>query len=260
MELADSFRSILLIFAALAGVSLIEFVIPLRERNRWSRIHLVPNLSLALIALGLNALLNLPMLVALEGAALGGIGVLNLIELPLWADLVLGVLAFDLAWYVNHRTMHRFAWMWRLHRVHHSDPIVDVTTTLRQHPGETLIRFVFLPAFGLAAGASPVAFAISRGLAVMGGYLGHANIALPQPLDRLICMVLVSPDMHKIHHSRDQAFTDRNYSNVFSVWDRLFGTFTPTRHGRTIDYGLDRFDRPDLQGLVPLLQLRRPIA
>lgn len=260
MELADSLRSILMIFAALAGVSLIELAIPLHRRNAWSRAHLVPNLALALIVLGLNALLNLPLLVALEGAATFGFGLLNLLDLPLWADLLLGVLVFDLAWYVNHRTMHRFAWMWRFHRVHHSDPMVDVTTTLRQHPSETLIRFVFLLGFGLAAGASPAAFALSRGLAVMGGYIGHANVALPRRLDLLISTVLVSPDMHKVHHSRDQAFTDRNYSNIFSLWDRLFGTFVPTRHGRTIEYGLDRADQPELQGLVPLLQLRQPAA
>jgi sterol desaturase/sphingolipid hydroxylase (fatty acid hydroxylase superfamily) len=130
---------------------------------------------------------------------------------------------------------------------------VDVTTTVRQHPVEGIIRYVYLAVFGFAVGISPVAFAIYRVWSALHGLFEHANVRLPQWLDTAITFVFSSPNMHKIHHSRDQCFTDRNYSNIFSIWDRLFGTFTASEHGRDVTYGLEGHDMPANQALVGLL-------
>jgi hypothetical protein len=139
---------------------------------------------------------------------------------------------------------------------HHSDPQVDVTTTVRQHPVESVIRYTFLASFAFAFGASPLAFTIYRVWSALHGMCEHANIRLPQWLDTAITFVFSSPNMHKIHHSRHQRFTDRNYTNIFSIWDRLGGTFTPSKHGRDIVYGLEGEDVAERQSTLGLLKRR----
>jgi sterol desaturase/sphingolipid hydroxylase (fatty acid hydroxylase superfamily) len=139
--------------------------------------------------------------------------------------------------------MHKIPGFWRFHRVHHSDPAVDVTTTIRQHPGENVIRYAFLTVAACALGASPGAFAVYRAASVLGGLLEHANIRVPLWLSRLLSLVTSWPYMHKVHHSRLATQTDTNYSNLFSIWDRLFATFTPAREVRTSPTG-SRLRRP----------------
>jgi sterol desaturase/sphingolipid hydroxylase (fatty acid hydroxylase superfamily) len=151
--------------------------------------------------------------------------------------------------------MHKIPAFWRFHAVHHSDPEVDVTTTIRQHPGESVIRYVFLAAFAFALGAGPGAFAVYRLASVLNGLLEHANLRAPLWLDRALSLVTTWPHMHKLHHSRSAAQTDTNFANLFSCWDRAFGTFTPSRFGVNISYGLDGLDDPATQTTVGLLAL-----
>ncbi len=240
---------------AMAFLSVVEAVIPLRKRGAWNAKHLVPNLALTLVTVVLSAALNVGILLGLAWVQSAGWGLLNLVAMPAVPEMLLGIVALDLAWYATHVSMHKSSLLWRLHSVHHSDPAVDVTTTIRQHPGETLIRYVYLAAFGFAAGVSPVAFAVYRLWSALHGQLEHANIRLPQWLDTAITFVFSSPNMHKVHHSRDVRFTDTNYTNIFSVWDRLFGTFIPARHGREIVYGLEGLDDPRDQTTIGLLAL-----
>jgi sterol desaturase/sphingolipid hydroxylase (fatty acid hydroxylase superfamily) len=186
----------------------------------------------------------------LQGA---GLGLFNAYDLPPGLEAVGAILALDLAWCLNHWVMHRVPGLWRFHAVHHSDLALDATTTIRQHPGETMIRFVFLSTAAFALGASPLAFAIYRVWAPLHGMFEHANIKLPHWLDTAISMVFTSPNMHKIHHARERRFTDSNYGNIFSLWDRLFATFTPSKLGANVAYGLDRHDRPEQHSLFALL-------
>jgi sterol desaturase/sphingolipid hydroxylase (fatty acid hydroxylase superfamily) len=151
--------------------------------------------------------------------------------------------------------MHRVPLLWRYHRVHHSDPMVDVTTTIRQHPGESVIRYVSLVAASLALGASPAAFAVYRGWSVLNGLLEHANIRVPPRFDRFMSLVTTWPNMHKIHHSRRPHETDTNYGNIFSIWDRVFLTFTPSHRGTSISYGLDEFNDARSQTISGLLAM-----
>jgi sterol desaturase/sphingolipid hydroxylase (fatty acid hydroxylase superfamily) len=243
------------LLGAIALLSAVEILIPLRKRTPWSGRHLLPNLSLTLLTIVFSAGLNTGILLGLFQLQTAGWGMLNSVTLHPILEIALGILILDLAWYATHVSMHKSPLLWRFHSVHHSDPAVDVTTTIRQHPGETIVRYAFLAAFGFAAGVSPITFALYRVWSALHGQLEHANIKLPQWLDTAITFVFSSPNMHKVHHSRDAEFTDTNYTNIFSIWDRLFGTFTPARLGRDIDYGLPDCDEPHHQTTLGLLAL-----
>lgn len=260
MDVQTSLKGVALLLAVMLALILVEAIIPLRQRTAWSKRHLFPNIALTLLTFTTNAAFNIPLLLGLVWLQANGFGLFNVVDLPPAVELAGAILALDLAWYVTHRAMHTFPALWPVHIVHHSDPIVDVTTTVRQHPGESVLRYVFLSAFAFAFGVSPVAFAIYRIWSAVHGQTEHANIRLPQWLDTMITFVFSSPNLHKIHHSRDQRFTDTNYGNIFSIWDRMFGTFTPSKHGRDIDYGLEGYDNASHQTTLGLLlqPFRRP--
>lgn len=253
MDVYSSLKGIAVLLTVMLVLMLIEALIPLRKRTAWSKRHLFPNIALTLLTFTTNAAFNIPLLLGLVWFQANGLGLFNVVDLPPWLEIAGAILALDLAWYVTHRAMHMFPALWPVHTVHHSDPAVDVTTTVRQHPGESVLRYLFLAGFGFAFGVSPYAFAIYRIWSAVHGQTEHANIRLPQWLDTTITLVFSSPNLHKIHHSRDQRFTDTNYGNIFSIWDRMFGTFTPSKLGREIDYGLDGYDDPAQQTTLGLL-------
>jgi sterol desaturase/sphingolipid hydroxylase (fatty acid hydroxylase superfamily) len=252
---SSSLASIATILGAMALVALLESAIPLRARGPWSRAHLAPNLALSFVAFATNALFGSAVVLALAGLEPAGFGLLQRLALPPLAHAVVAVLALDLAFYVAHVAMHKVPSFWRFHRVHHSDPAVDVTTTIRQHPGEGVIRYLFLAAFALPLGVSAGAFAIYRLLVALAGLLEHANLRVPARLDALLSLVFTWPNLHKVHHSRDARLTDTNYGNLVSWWDRLFATFTPSREGVDVAYGLDGLDDAATQGTAGLLAL-----
>jgi sterol desaturase/sphingolipid hydroxylase (fatty acid hydroxylase superfamily) len=253
--LSSSLSSVAAILAGMALVALLEVAIPLRARGPWNRAHLAPNLALSFLTFATNFFFNAGFVVALAWNASAGLGLLHWIALPPPWGLLVAVLGLDLATYVAHVAMHRLPSLWRFHRVHHSDPALDVTTTLRQHPGEAVIRYAFLAAFALALGAGPTAFALYRVASVLFALPEHANLRVPGWLDDLLSLVVTFPGMHKVHHSRDARFTDTNYGNLVSWWDRLFATFTPARFGRDVAYGLDGLDDPAAQSTSALLAL-----
>jgi sterol desaturase/sphingolipid hydroxylase (fatty acid hydroxylase superfamily) len=248
-----SLTAIAVLLAAMAALTAVEFVIPLAARGAWGRRHLGPNLSLTALTFVTNFVFNIPLVAGLVWARAAGVGLMNALPTPPLVAMAGGVLALDLAWYVTHRLLHVVPGWWRFHAVHHSDPQVDVTTTIRQHPGESAIRYAFLAAFGLAFGVSPEAFVAYRVWSALHGQLEHANIALPQPLDTAITWLFSSPNMHKIHHARDERLAGRNFTNIFSLWDRLGGTFTPSRLGRAVVYGLEGCETDAEQSLTGLL-------
>jgi sterol desaturase/sphingolipid hydroxylase (fatty acid hydroxylase superfamily) len=260
-ELRSSLASAGAILAAMALVAAVEAAIPLHARGRSGRAHLGPNLALTFVTFATSALLDAALVAALIRLEDRGFGLLRLAAPGAVAEVVLVVLALDLSFYLAHVSMHRIPAFWRFHRVHHCDPTVDVTTALRQHPGEGAIRQAFLAAFACALGASPGAFAVYRVALALCALLEHANLRLPTRLDAALSLVFTWPSLHKVHHSRDPRLTDTNYGNVVSWWDRLFATFTPARRGAEVAYGLDGFDDPALQttaGLLALPFLARP--
>ncbi|HMD37170.1 MAG TPA: sterol desaturase family protein [Vicinamibacterales bacterium] len=163
--------------------------------------------------------------------------------LPIAAQVVAGIVILDFsAGYVSHRALHFFPVLWRFHQVHHSDDFVDVTTTYRTHPVETVWRFLFVVVPVWAIGIPPLAVVIQRLLSATNGILEHGNIRLWRPLERVLPLVWVTPNVHKMHHSRERAETNSNYGNVLTIYDRLFGTFTPSDRAETVVYGLDEAD------------------
>jgi sterol desaturase/sphingolipid hydroxylase (fatty acid hydroxylase superfamily) len=255
MRFETAFSTIGYLLAGMAILAIVEALAPLHARGRWNRTHLAPNLTLTAITFATNLLWNAAVLALIVWLERNGFGLLRWLSVgPLVATL-LAVAAFDLAFYVAHVSWHKIPALWRVHSVHHSDPALDVTTTVRQHPLEGVLRYAALAAMAIAIGPTPAAFAIYRSASAINALLEHANFAAPRWLDRALVLVTTWPMMHKVHHSRRPEETDSNYGNLFSFWDRLFGTYTPSDRGRSIQYGLDDYDRPELQTTAALLVL-----
>jgi sterol desaturase/sphingolipid hydroxylase (fatty acid hydroxylase superfamily) len=254
-ELRNTAGSIVAILVAMAALAAVEVAIPLQRRGRWSRAHLAPNLTLTFVTFATNAAMGVVLVLGLAALEARGLGLLNLLSPPGWARALAALLVLDFASYLAHVSMHRVRLLWRFHRVHHSDPAVDVTTTIRQHPGESVVRYAFTAAAALPLGASPAEFALYRAAVGIFALLEHANLRVPRRLDELLSLVFTFPTLHKVHHARDARLTDTNYGNLVSWWDRLFGTFTPAHEGRGVCYGLEGLDDPATQSTAGLLSL-----
>jgi sterol desaturase/sphingolipid hydroxylase (fatty acid hydroxylase superfamily) len=243
------------ILGAMALLALVEGVIPLHVRGRWHRAHLGPNLGLTFITFGTNAFFSAGLMALMLWERQQDMGLLRALGFgSLMGDCV-AVLLLDFSIYVAHVAMHKVPALWRVHRVHHADPVVDVTTTIRQHPLEGVIRYAFMAAFAAVLGVSLHAFVIYRLASALIGLLEHANIRLAPGLDRALAWITTSPNMHKIHHSRLPHETDSNYGNIFSWFDRAFGTFRASERGESVECGLEGYDETKVQTLHGLLSM-----
>ncbi|HTH30108.1 MAG TPA: sterol desaturase family protein [Lacibacter sp.] len=169
--------------------------------------------------------------------------------------IIIGVLALDFSSWLVHIVMHKVPVLWRFHLVHHSDTNVDVTTGLRHHPGDSLLRGIFFLLLIFISGAPMYSVMIYQTLVVLATAFTHANIGLPSKLDKALSWFLISPNMHKVHHHWKQPYTDSNYGAVFSIWDRLLGTFTRL-DTKDIKYGLDRYYPADKDENVMQLMVK----
>lgn len=167
-------------------------------------------------------------------------GIVYWINANILFTIIVAVLALDFSSWLVHLIMHKVKTLWGFHLVHHTDNNVDVTTGLRHHPGDSILRGVFFLLLIFVSGATMYGVMIYQTLLVLATAFTHANISLPQRLDNALSYFLVSPNMHKVHHHWKQPYTDSNYGAVFSIWDRLFGTFK-TLDPKEIHYGLDRY-------------------
>ena len=155
-----------------------------------------------------------------------GWGLINLVEIPAWLSVVLGVIVIDLSMYAQHRLFHAIPLLWRFHQIHHCDLDVDCGTALRHHPGETLITQAFDLAVIAAVGVPPLAVLAGFTLAGVASLFNHANVAMSPAAERVLRWLVVTPDMHRIHHSVDIGESNRNFANLFPWWDRLFSTYS----------------------------------
>jgi sterol desaturase/sphingolipid hydroxylase (fatty acid hydroxylase superfamily) len=202
--------------------------------------HALVNIFFTLTTIIVNFVLAFLLLGASQWAVAQGIGVLFLAPgLPLVVQMIVGLLLLDLigAW-LAHWVEHKTPLLWRLHLIHHSDTHIDTTSANRHHPGESVVRFAFTLLAVVVTGAPMWLVFLYQSLSVVLSQFNHANIALPKALDRALAWIVVSPDMHKVHHHYVLPYTDSNYGNVFSVWDRLFGTFMDMDRARLV-YGID---------------------
>ncbi|WP_025762305.1 sterol desaturase family protein [Dyadobacter tibetensis] len=164
---------------------------------------------------------------------------------PFWLRTIAALLLLDFigAWFA-HWIQHQVKFLWQFHLIHHTDQQVDTTTANRHHPGESLVRFIFTWVAILAAGAPMWLVFLYQSLSVVLSQFNHANITLPSWLDRVISLVVVTPNMHHIHHHYQQPYTDSNYGNIFSLWDRLLGTYR-FAFQKDLVYGIDTHPTPE---------------
>jgi sterol desaturase/sphingolipid hydroxylase (fatty acid hydroxylase superfamily) len=191
--------------------------------------------------------LNLVVLGALCGAcactvarwaAAGGIGLLNLLDVPLGLGIALTVVGLDLVSYLWHRSNHRFALLWRFHRVHHSDLDLTASTGVRFHPGELVLSLPVRLAALVLLGA-PVAGVVVFELAfAIANLIEHANVRVPATLEQRLVRLVVTPALHRRHHSVERAELDSNFGTIFTLWDRLLGTYGEAASAAQVETGL----------------------
>lgn len=250
--LTDQVRLALLVFLCGLLWSL-ESLVPLYQ-HRNSRVrHALTNVALTIILVLTNLALSFSSAYVAAVTNRNAVGLLNQFAFSTWAQALFGIAVLDLFGYFAHLLLHKSFLGWQFHRVHHSENVVDVTTAFRQHPGETVWR-LFWQLSAIALFGIPLwIVVIYLSASALNAQFEHANIRLNRSVDRFLRLLFVTPHMHKVHHSRDQKETDSNYSNIFSVWDRIFGTYTREVDFEKLHYGLDGFDVNDRQTLRALL-------
>jgi len=234
-------RSLLLV-GGIAFFWFLEGFFPLAQFQYKKWRHALPNFFFTITTIIINFTLAFLLLNTSDWTVTNEFGMLHWIpNLPLWAEVILGVLLLDFVGaYLPHYVEHKVKPLWMIHLVHHSDPNVDTTTANRHHPLESLVRFVFTLLGVFLVGTSIGIIMLYQALSVVSTQFNHANIKLPKKIDRWISYLLVSPDMHKIHHHYRLPYTDTNYGNIFSIWDRILGTFSYLDREKII-YGVDVF-------------------
>ena len=235
-------RSIILV-GGITFFWLLEGALPLFNFNYTKWKHAIPNFFFTLTTIIINFTLAFLLLGTADWVQANNFGIINWlpIEIPLWLYVFLGVLFLDFfGAYLAHFTEHKIKPLWMVHLVHHSDHKVDTTTANRLHPLESIIRFAFT-LFGVLIVGAPIAIVmIYQSLSLVFTQFTHANIKMSRSLDKLLSYFIVSPDMHKVHHHNLLPYTDSNYGNIFSIWDRLLGTYKYLDRDKIV-YGVDTF-------------------
>jgi sterol desaturase/sphingolipid hydroxylase (fatty acid hydroxylase superfamily) len=273
-------------FAVFAVVLLtmagLEYLVPRRRLTNLKSTRWITNFSIVgLATLLVRALANLPQIIlptllpltavaAALWAEQSGVGLLPWLArsgmvLPSWFTLVAAVIVLDFAIWLQHVASHKLPLLWALHQVHHADPDIDVTTAVRFHPVEIALSMLYKMVWVVALGVSPVAVVAFEVILNAGAMFNHANVALPMALDRIIRQVIVTPDMHRIHHSVVRTEHDSNYGFNLSVWDRMAGTYTDQpaagHLGMSIglaDYQTDSPTKLRWSLLIPFRRMRIP--
>ena len=228
----------------LAAVALWEALKPRRSRthSRWRRWP--SNLGIVALNTGLLRLVFPAAAVGLAYAARAGdFGLFNALAWPGWLEILLAVALLDLAIYLQHVLVHAVPALWRLHRMHHADLDFDVTTGARFHPLEILLSMGLKLMVVAALGAAPVAVLVFEVLLNATAMFNHANAGLPPAIDRVLRWLLVTPDMHRVHHSAVPHETNSNFGFNLPWWDRLFGTYrdAPAAGHAAMTIGLGQF-------------------
>lgn len=243
------------IFVVLSVFWILEgyYALVFKKYNKWR--HAKTNFILLAFVMLINLVFGILTVGIFLSLANSNFGLLSLINIPVWLELLMSILILDLiAQYFVHYLLHKVQWMWRLHTVHHTDKNVDVTTGTRHHPFDFIIRESFALLAVVIMGM-PIAFYLFyRILSVLFTYFTHANISLPRRMDQVLSFVFVTPNMHKFHHHYKMPWTDKNFGNMFSIWDRLFGTFVYDNTSK-IQYGLDIADHTNDENISTQLKL-----
>ena len=237
--------------ACFAGVFLLmaawEIAAPRRTRAARRSVRWTSNLGV--VALD-TLLIRIVVPTAVVGVALQAEtahwGLLGLVSWPLWIKIAIAVVALDLTIYLQHVVFHAIPSLWRLHRMHHADLDIDVSTGVRFHPLEMLLSLVLKMVVVAGLGAPALAVLVFEILLNATSMFSHSNVRLPDGIDRIVRWIVVTPDMHRVHHSIEAVETNSNFGFNFSLWDRMFGTYRPApaagHLGMTV--GIEQFRDP----------------
>ena len=241
----SSHRSLILV-GGITFFWLLENAFPLFNftYKKWQ--HAGINIFMTFTTIVVNFCLAFILLKTADWTIANNFGILQwLPEMSLWLYAFIGLLLLDLIGaYLVHLVEHKTKFLWRFHLIHHTDTWIDTTTANRHHPGESVIRFTFTALGVLIIGSPMWLVFLYQTLSVVATQFNHANISLPKKVDTFLSYFIVSPDMHKVHHHHVLPYTDSNYGNIFSIWDRLFGTFM-TLPKEEIIYGIDTYPDPE---------------
>ena len=255
-ETIPSAHRALLLAGGITFFWLIEIAAPLFSFKYNKAKHAGINLFFTFTTIVINFGFALIMVKASDWAVANQFGLLHIVTLSPILEVIAGLLLLDLIGaYLVHLIEHKVKFLWKFHMVHHADTHVDTTTGNRHHPGESVVRAVFAIIAVLVLGTPMWMVMLYQSLSVVLTQFNHANIKIPKWFDQSFGYIIVSPNMHRIHHHITRPQTDSNYGNIFSFWDRLFGTYNFTPMSEIV-YGLDVLDNSKDESLA--YQLKAP--
>lgn len=254
-NIPSSHRTIILV-GGLTIFWLIESAIPLFKFNYRKWEHAKVNIFFTVTTIVVNFSMAFILVKTSDYVTLHKIGLLHLLHLPLWGFMILGILLMDLigAWFI-HWLEHKVKWMWKFHLIHHTDQQIDTTSANRHHPGESVFRFVFTTLAVILIGAPMWMVFMYQTMSVVLTQFNHSNIKMPKWIDTTLGLVFCTPNIHRIHHHYRQPYTDTNYGNIFSIWDRFFGTFVMVDNSKLV-YGIDtHMDPKEVTNIGSILKM-----
>lgn len=256
----DSTLRLSIFIGVLILMMALEAMFPQRDREQKRQKRWTTNLLLVVMnAFSLKLLGPITAVIAADYALDHGWGLFaySPIPLPLYIEIILGIVLLDFAVYAQHVASHKIPFFWRFHKVHHVDRDIDVTTGIRFHPLESIISMIYKCAIILLLGPITAAVVVFEIVLNASAMFNHANVRLPKKMDSILRLVIVTPDVHRIHHSVIPKETDSNYGFFLSIWDRLCKTYIAqprdTHHGMTI--GLRRYQTAQPSSLIWCLTL-----
>jgi len=257
-ENISSLNRALIIVSGITLFWVIEGIVPFKFLNYKKWRHSIPNFLLTLTTIIVNFFFAFLLVFAADWTNENNFGIIHLVNSSsTLISIILGLLVLDLIGaYLPHLVQHKVKFLWYIHIVHHTDHKVDTTTANRHHPFESVVRFVFT-FIGIFISGAPIGLVLMyQSLSVIASQFNHANIQISNKVDKLLSYVIVSPNMHKVHHHFELPYTDSNYGNIFSIWDRIFGTYMELSEDK-IKYGVDT-DLDEIQNSKFTSLIKRP--
>lgn len=252
--ISSAHRSLILV-GGLTFFFMLENTLPLFTKgyNKWK--HSGLNIFFTVTTIVVNFVMAFILVAASDWVVAQQMGLLQITGSSIFVQLVAGLLLMDLlgSW-LPHWTEHKIKWMWQFHLIHHTDQHVDTTTANRHHPGESVIRFAFTTVAVILVGAPMWLVFLYQSMSVVLTQFNHSNLKMPGWLDNGLSLVFCTPNMHRVHHHYRQPYSDTNYGNIFSFWDRIFGTYVKVDNTK-LRYGVDTYmDATEASHIVSLLK------
>lgn len=255
-ETIPSLHRSLILVGGIAFFWTLESANPLFQFNYKKWQHAKVNIFFTVTTIIVNFVMAGILLISADYVVQHKLGLLQWLALPIWGQLIVGLLLLDLiSAYFIHFLEHKVKWMWQFHLIHHTDQQVDTTSANRHHPGESVFRFFFTLIAVIFVGSPIWIVMLYQSLSVVLSQFNHSNIRMPQALDNILSWVIVTPNIHRVHHHYQQPYTDSNYGNIFSFWDRMFGTLKH-KNNRELVFGLDtHFQKSEAENIKTMLRL-----